>query len=466
MDATTIQSILSQVPNYESFLTVDELRASSHRLAGQHADVVEILPLGQSRQGDPIEALKIGNGAKSALIFAMPHPNEPIGSMMLEFFSQQLAKDEELRQSLDYTWYLIKCIDPDGTRLNEGWFKGPFSIANYGRHFYRPPSHQQIEWTFPVQYKSLEFADPMPETQALMALIEEVRPDFIYSLHNSGFGGAYFYVSEEAEALHQHFYDLVESQGLHLHLGEPEAVWMTKYADAIFLTPSLSQMYDFFEEQGIDPTKAITGGTSSFDYAQAFCDPFSLICEMPYFESSNIHDTTPSDMTRSEAILQGLARTKAGIDEIQELYDAVTDELTESSPFRDAVSSFLQVVPNYLAAQEKWAETDPSAQEQATIAEKLDATSVRRFYFVLLHLGMVIRMVETQIAAKGESAALTSTRQRAIAAFDQVAADLESELEYTVVPIRKLVGVQLGSALLAAAYAPGTSAEDGALPAL
>ena len=66
---------------------MDELRASSHRLAGQFPHDVEILPLGHSRQGDPIEALKIGNGAKTALVFAMPHPNEPIGSMMLESLS-------------------------------------------------------------------------------------------------------------------------------------------------------------------------------------------------------------------------------------------------------------------------------------------------------------------------------------------------------------------------------------------
>ena len=120
---------------------------------------------------------------------------------------------------------------------------------------------------------------------------------------------------------------------------------------------------------------------------------------------------------------------------------------------RDAIAGFLKVLPQYLGAQENWAKTDPGAQQQATVAEKLDALAVRRFYFVLLNLGSAIRMLETQIAATGESPALVSARQRAIAAFDQVAAELETELEYSVVPIRKLVGVQLGSALLAAAYA-------------
>jgi hypothetical protein len=62
-------------------------------------------------------------------------------------------------------------------------------------------------------------------------------------------------------------------------------------------------------------------------------------------------------------------------------------------------------------------------------------------------------MIEAQIAATLASPALIATHLRAVTAFEQLSAELEAELEYSVVPIRKLVGVQLGSALLAAAYA-------------
>jgi len=135
-----VLAILNDVPDYQVFLTVDELKASTHRLANRYPNSVEILPIGHSRQGDPIETIKIGNGPRQALLFAMPHPNEPIGSMMLEYLSLRLAEDDALRESLGYTWYLVKCIDPDGTRLNEDWFKGPFSLENYARHYYRPPA--------------------------------------------------------------------------------------------------------------------------------------------------------------------------------------------------------------------------------------------------------------------------------------------------------------------------------------
>ena len=38
----------------------------------------------------------------------MPHPNEPIGAMMLEYFTRELAENKELREKLDYTWYIVK----------------------------------------------------------------------------------------------------------------------------------------------------------------------------------------------------------------------------------------------------------------------------------------------------------------------------------------------------------------------
>jgi len=77
-----VLTILNDVPDYQVFLTVDELKASTHQLANAHPNTVEVLPIGHSRQTDPIEAIKIGDGPRQALLFAMPHPDEPIGSMM------------------------------------------------------------------------------------------------------------------------------------------------------------------------------------------------------------------------------------------------------------------------------------------------------------------------------------------------------------------------------------------------
>ena len=453
-----ILSILDDVPDYQVFHTVDELKASTRQLANRHPNTVEILPIGHSRQGDPIEAIRIGNGSSKALLFALPHPNEPIGSMMLEYLSLRLAEDDALRQSLGYTWYMIKCVDPDGTRLNEGWFKGPFSIENYARHYYRPPSFQQVAWTFPIDYKTLHFHDPLPETQALMALIEQVRPDFMYSLHNSDFGGVYFYIWDEAPPLYKPFHKLVESQGLPLHLGEPERPYETEYASAIYKDSSIAAEYDYLEEQtDTDPAEIIEAGTLSFEYARAFCDPFTLICEAPCFYHPAINDTSPSDMVRRDAILQRVEETKRHVGFMQALYDAVKGELTVPSLFRVAIEQTLRTSLRELDAQANWARTNPTTSDMATASQKFDSLVIHRFYR-LLGLGMFVRMLDAQIAATGESPPLSSAREAAKAAFETSSMALEAELDYTVVPIQKLVRVQLGSALLAADYAAGRRA--------
>jgi hypothetical protein len=151
------EQILSKIPDYKCFLTVDEMDENSKALAEEYPDKVKIFLAGKSRKGHPIYCLKIGNGSKNALMFGCPHPNEPMGAMTLEFFSRAIAEDDELREELDYTWYIIKSIDVDGTMLNEKWFKGPFTLYNYTRNFFRPVAYEQVEWTFPVEYKNYVF---------------------------------------------------------------------------------------------------------------------------------------------------------------------------------------------------------------------------------------------------------------------------------------------------------------------
>ena len=74
-------------------------------------------------------------------------------------------------------------------RLNEGWLKGPFVRSHYGRHFYRPAGEEQVEWTFPFEYKKAYFDAVLPETLALMRQIDKRKPTLMCSLHNGELGG-------------------------------------------------------------------------------------------------------------------------------------------------------------------------------------------------------------------------------------------------------------------------------------
>lgn len=444
-----LQALLDSVPDYQHFLTVDEMHASSAQLAAEFPDVVTLQTLGHSRGGLPIEALKIGSGDKVGMMVGLPHPNEPIGAMMIEFLSRKLAEDAALREQLGYTWYLIKAIDPDGTRLNEGWFKGPFTITNYARHFYRPPGEQQVEWTFPMEYKTYRFDRPLPETQAWMKLIEQNPPDFLFSLHNAGFGGVYLYISHDLQTMYPPFFDLVEQVNLPLHLGEPEAPYAQQFYPAVFGMLGMEHHYDFMEKMlGQDPAAFMSAGASSYEYSKRFGDPLFLVCEMPYFYSAEINDLSKTEHIRRDSALRGLQDNRAIWDFIRETVDTVADKLTVSSPFRDSIQLNLNVIAPYFDSEEQHARTAPEMEQFATRAELFDHAYGRRFY-TMLSLGQLVRMLQIEIAASGEQPALLAALARAQSAFDRESAYLEDHIAYNVIPIRKLVQVQMGSAILA-----------------
>ena len=60
-----LQSIQARVPDYQTFMTVDELNQSSYDLAAAYPEVVKVETAGYSREGRPILHLTIGRGSKN-----------------------------------------------------------------------------------------------------------------------------------------------------------------------------------------------------------------------------------------------------------------------------------------------------------------------------------------------------------------------------------------------------------------
>lgn len=438
-------TVVSDVPAYERFLTVDELNASGQRLASTHPRQVKQVPIGRSSDGETINMLRIGNGPEQLLFFACPHPNEPIGAMTLEYLSRRLAEDDSLRGTR-YTWNIIKCIDPDGTRLNEGWFNGPFTVTNYARNFYRPASFQQAEWTFPIVYKDLVYLTPISETQALMSAIAGLAPRFVYSLHNAGFGGGYYYLWPEQPSAYENLRGIMRDRNVPLSLGEPEMPWAVTFSPAVYQVPSVRDNYDFLERFASgSPADQIGAGASSFEFARAISDPAMLICELPYFYDPRIEDVQEAQMTRREALLEGIERTQEITGFLTRLFDGVSGELTATSRFRTAVDSMLKLISAGDEAKRAWAQSTPELTGPATEAQVFDNLLVGRFYRLLV-CGMAVRALDHELACR-HTAAVAEARQRAAEAFDRWAGDLEVELDYQVIPIKTLVEIQLAAAL-------------------
>jgi hypothetical protein len=438
-----LPALLARVPDFREFLTVEELRASSRALCAEFPRLARLETVGASAEGRPIELLSLGDGRRPALLVGVPHPNEPIGTLTLEFLCRLFCEDAALRARLDVTLHVVKVADPDGLALNEGWFKGQFSPLRYALNYYRPPHREQVEWSFPVAYKTLRFGTPSPETAVVMRIMERVRPTFFYSLHNAGFCGVYFYVSHDRPPLFTAFHRLVADQGLPLHRGEPEVPYLRTLAPAVYALFGIDETYDYLAAAlGEDPAPLIEAGTSADDWLRGVSDAFSLVCELPYYTAPALADTTPGERTRVDVIRAGIARAESLHGEIAQAFAALAGRAPDHRLTR-SVADYVQKTPKRLAAERSHAEA-PEYRRAATHAEALDATTCRAFYHVL-YLGEVFRIAELV----GDRALADELRAR----LTMLVGEIERESALSVLPIRPLVAVQAGAGLLALAHA-------------
>lgn len=451
--------VINNIPEYKEFLTVEEMDASSKKLAEEFPEIVELFEMGRTRNNHPLYCLKIGNGSNNALMFGCPHPNEPIGAMMLEYFTRELAENKDLRDELDYTWYIVKSWDADGTKLNENWFKGPFTLYNYARNFFRPAGHQQVDWTFPIDYKNLHFHDTIPETKAMMDLIDKIKPKFIYSLHNAGFGGVYWYISRETREIYDDMRNAAKKQGIPLNLGEPEAPYCVAFSPAIYQDLGIRQNYDYLEKYGIsNPESVIKVGTCSADYAKEVCGAFTLLTELPYFYDKRINDLSPSDITRKDAVLKSMEFSQEADIFIKETLNSGIQYMDKKNPFRLALEAFTDNDESNEATK-KMVNENPDFAKIATVAEKFDNLLISKFYKMLSY-GLLVRANEIELLKmekdneddSEKKLILQKAFNNAEERLKELSELLEKEIDYEVVPIKKLVSIQLECGLLVADY--------------
>lgn len=440
---------LDSVPAFDRFATVDEVNARLAALADRHPTIATLRRIGTSRLGDPLLCLTISGGPRHAIIAAGPHPNEPIGGLTVTHMADRLCADDRLRRDSGYTWHLVACLDPDGTRLNEGWFAGPFTKTHYGRHFYRPAGDEQVEWTFPFAYKDAYFDRVLPETLAWMRLIDDVRPTFMTSLHNSERGGVFYYVSRPEPALHPALKALPRRYGLPLHLGEPEHPSVRRLDDAIFLALNARAQYDYLESIGQKFDGQIAGASST-EYA-ARHGTFVAIVELPYWRDEAAGDHSPAGVRYAQVVRD----TAADLAELAEVLrctlDAVLGEVVSNSPFLRASRFFVPLLAD-VAEAERIRSREPGNDREATVAEVRSSRDLVHTYR-LRYTGMLLRALEAEIGI-GNGTPTIRARYRVLdEIYTAWAAAATAETTPEPIPLRHLVAIQYGTILAGARHA-------------
>ena len=456
MDAPTLLTLLKNLPEQKAFPTVDELLASFHRMAEASGGRMAGRRIGTSRLGEPLECFTVGTGSRHLLLVGGVHPNEPIGSLTTQEVARLALSDEPILEALDATWHIVPCIDPDGMRLNEDWFEKPTDRLWYSTHFYRPAPDEQVEWTFPFTYKDAYFDRVMPETAALMRLIDEVKPTLLVSLHNSELGGVYFYISHEIPGLPADLQTITGGLGLPLHTGEPEAPEVPEYATAVFGAIKMEDLYDFLTAVGEDPTEHI-GGTSSADYASRY-GTFSVVAEAPQWTHPDADDDTELDGVSYASVLTEKAE---GLREITAVLGAAlaaaTPHLRLDTPYLRASKAFIPSIGQGAEGDARRA-AEPENDRPATVAEQFSCADLVRC-FRLRYGGMLVHALDAEIAAGTATAELRRCAETLRRTFHEWCAEAESVVAQPV-PLNRLAGLQLGTILATAAALASTGSTD------
>jgi hypothetical protein len=102
---------------------------------------------------------------------------------------------------------------------------------------------------------------------------------------------------------------------------------------------------------------------------------------------------------------------------------------------------YVRIAGGDLESQRAFIEQDERFHVNCLESEAFSNLYMTRFY-QMLNWGLMIRSAEFE-ASRGAGAEASRVRDEAEEILKNEAAALEKELDYTVIPIRKLVGIQL-----------------------
>lgn len=211
---------------------MDELAARAAALVARHPRHARLRRVGTSRAGTPLWLLSVGHGARQALVVAGPHANEPVGGATVLRLAERALAAHARDGCAGTTLNLLLCLDPDGSRRNEGWLTGPYTLGRYFRNFFRPGFAEQPEWL-----PDGAAAAALPETRALLDLQDELRPFFQCSLHGVDIGGGFVELTRELPGLAPRLARIAAGLGIPRELGPYDALYWPRLGPAVHLIP-------------------------------------------------------------------------------------------------------------------------------------------------------------------------------------------------------------------------------------
>ncbi|MQY12131.1 hypothetical protein SRB5_22610 [Streptomyces sp. RB5] len=415
--------------------TVDDLLDGAREVVVGHPGVSTLRTLGRTRGGEPLTLLTVGDAdgsAGHAVVVGGPHANEPVGGATALHLAALLAGDPALRHGL--AWHFLLCLDPEGSRLNEGWLTDPGDPADYFRGMYRPVTERQPEWLPQAG------AEPLPETAALVGVLDELRPVAQFSLHANDVGGTWVQTTADLPGLSARFAKVAAELDVPLETAPFDAFHMPSPAPGIFVMPGPGP-----ESEG-RPLNDLSARSTWFHPVRY--GTVTVLVEAPQWTVPEIADDTPLDDPQA-AVDWLVAGMRARTTRLAELFE-------RARPWLDPVPGRLQasarwVIDGCFSIADEWHAGLGSRAGRARLARSAGSTAALRMIAQRLPLrgaGMLARSLAGRRGAEG-------ARRAVLAQLDAWYTEFEAEHKPRWLPVRDQVELQSQAVLSAAAELTG-----------
>jgi hypothetical protein len=436
--------ILKDVPNYTSFLTVKEIEALTVNF--KQCPPVKERIIGKTAENKPLKMYTMGNGDKTALIIGVPHSDEPLGSLVTTYFVDWMAKHPKV-DFFGWKWLIIPVLEQRGMRMNEGWFSSWDSLVETAKSYFREPTDNQYEWTFPFEYKNYKWVQPRPESIAVKDVLKAEKPSLLCNLHHSGYYDTYFYFSKGLPEAYPRLRKLSNNLGLPLSTSTPDVPFGEILTSGFYQMYGLKDYIDYYTKHEPENLLTMRRGASSDEWYSDAVGGFSFNCEVPLFESSVKKD---SKVTRSRlGVLLARRRKKRAA-----AIEYCINVLTKMEPFFSLSDPLLlgsvlkKVATAKLELESAEARIQAAGSRNATNFEIFDNDLMVDVANLLL-LGQLWRVTET-IQRNQRRSQMRNIASRIDGKILALAQKINRRGGFVPIPLQKLVKMQLGSILIIA----------------
>jgi hypothetical protein len=436
--------VLREVPVYDRFLRVNEIEV----LAGNFRQYssVEERTIGKTAENTPLKMYTVGSGEKTALIIGVPHSDEPLGSLVTVYFVDWMMKHPEV-DFFGWRWLIIPILEQRGMRMNEGWFNNWGSLVDTAKSYFREPTENQYEWTFPFEYKNYKWVHSRPESTAVKEIIRNEKPDLLCNLHHCGFYDTYFYFSRDLPEAYPRLRELSGNLVLPLSTANPDVPFGKVLSSGFYQMYGLRDYIDYYTVHEPENLLTMRRGSTSDEWYQDTVGGFSFNCEVPLLKSSIRKDNEVSNYKLRGLLEKRREKRTATINYCIK----VLTKLEHGFCFSDPVllgSVLKHVASAMLELEFGEAKIHSTANRNATNFEVFENDLMVDVADLLL-LGQIWRVAETICVnqQKHQAGNITAKIDRKITAL---AKKTNRRGRFVPIPLQKLIRMQLGTILIIA----------------